>query len=306
MDCDSSDRAALLKIKEQLGNPPELSSWLPATNCCSWDSGIICSETGRVYLVALFSLNVSVPIPSALGDLPLLQTIQLDNMPTMYGPIPSSFAKLSHLELLDITETSISGPIPDFLVKTNLSALSITNSKLTGPIPQSLSRLPNLRVIDLSSNMLTGSIPPGLLHGSSRFLMLSNNQFTGEIPEDYGNGDIDTIDLSHNQLTGNPSFLFDIAKPTAKIDLSWNRLEFDMTKVRFPHHLNYLDLSHNNIKGRVAKSLKDINLRFFNVSYNALCGEIPTGRYMVYHGADCYTHNKCLCGSPLPPCKNGQ
>jgi hypothetical protein len=27
--------------------------------------------------------------------------------------------------------------------------------------------------------------------------ILSSNQITGEIPEDYGNGDIDTIDLSH-------------------------------------------------------------------------------------------------------------
>lgn len=66
--------------------------------------------------------------------------------------------------------------------------------------------------------------------------------------------------ISHTTSSSaiNPSFLFDIAKPMAKIDLSWNRLEFDMTKVRFPHHLNYLDLSHNSIKGRVAKSLKDI------------------------------------------------
>lgn len=105
MDCNSSDRAALLKIKEQLGNPPELSSWLPAMNCCAWDNTVICSETGRVYLVALFRLNATAPIPSAYGDLPMLQTIQLDAMPGLYGPIPSSFAKLSHLELLDITGT---------------------------------------------------------------------------------------------------------------------------------------------------------------------------------------------------------
>jgi len=166
MDCNSSDRAALLKIKEQLGNPPELSSWLPATNCCARDNTVICSETGRVYLVALFRLNVTAPIPSAYGDLPMLKTIQLDTMPGLYGPIPSSFAKLSQLELLDITGTQVSGPIPDFLVKTNLSALTITNSKLTGPIPQYLSSLSNLRYIDLSSNMLSGTIPPGLLHGS--------------------------------------------------------------------------------------------------------------------------------------------
>ena len=81
MDCNSSDRAALLKIKEQLGNPPELSSWLPATNCCAWDNTVICFETGRVYLVALFRLIVTAPIPSAYGDLPMLKTIQLDTMP---------------------------------------------------------------------------------------------------------------------------------------------------------------------------------------------------------------------------------
>ncbi|OEL16698.1 hypothetical protein BAE44_0022284 [Dichanthelium oligosanthes] len=138
MDCNNSDRDALLKIKEQLGNPSELSSWLPATNCCAWDNSIICSETGRVYLVALFQLNVTAPIPSAYGDLLTLQTIQLDTM-------------------------------------------------------------------------------PGLL--------------TGLIPEDYAHGDIDTIDLSHNQFTGDPSFLFDIAKPMTKIDLSWNELAFDMTKL---------------------------------------------------------------------------
>ncbi|WVZ92233.1 hypothetical protein U9M48_038315 [Paspalum notatum var. saurae] len=303
MDCNSNDRSALLKIKEQLGNPLELSSWLPATNCCAWDDSVICSDTGRIYLVALFQLNVTTSIPSAYGDLPMLQTIQLDSMPGLHGPIPSSFAKLSHLELLDITGTQVYGPIPDFLMKTNLSALTITNSKLTGPIPQSLSRLSNLRYLDLSGNMLSGSIPPGLLHGSFQFLILSNNRLTGEIPEDYANGDIDTIDLSHNQLTGDPSLLFDTVKPMKKIDLSWNKLEFDMTKVRFPYHLNYLDLSHNRIKGGVSKSLKDINLEHFSVSYNELCGEIPTGRYMAKYQAYSYVNNKCLCGTPLPPCE---
>uniref|UniRef100_A0A0E0IEB0 Leucine-rich repeat-containing N-terminal plant-type domain-containing protein n=1 Tax=Oryza nivara TaxID=4536 RepID=A0A0E0IEB0_ORYNI len=259
MDCDSSDRASLLKIKEQLGNPDDL----------------LMAPSNQLLFLGLWhhmlrhwpclsSLNVKVPIPSALGDLPLLQTIQLEAMAGMYGPIPSSFAKLCHLQFLFISGTSISGSIPDFLVKTNLSALSITNSKLNGSIPESLSLLPNLR-----------TLTPLISHTTSSSAI-------------------------------NPSFLFDIAKPMAKIDLSWNRLEFDMTKVRFPHHLNYLDLSHNSIKGRVAKSLKDINLKFCNVSYNELCGEIPTGRYMAYHGADCYVHNKCLCGSPLPPCKNGK
>uniref|UniRef100_A0A0D9XF48 Leucine-rich repeat-containing N-terminal plant-type domain-containing protein n=1 Tax=Leersia perrieri TaxID=77586 RepID=A0A0D9XF48_9ORYZ len=231
MECDAGDRAALLKIKAQLGNPD-----------------------------------------------------------------------------LDITGTSISGPVPVAYLAgaTGLRTLVISDSKLAGSIPPSLAELPNLRYVDLSGNMLTGTIPPGLVHGEFRFLILSCNQLTGEIPSCYGGDDIDTVDLSHNRLTGDPSpFLFGITRPTTKIDLSWNELEFDMTGVMFPHHLRFLDLSHNRIAGKVAKSLMDVRLEHFNVSDNELCGEIPAGRFMASHGADCYARNRCLCGTPLPPCNGG-
>ncbi|XP_078159820.1 polygalacturonase inhibitor 1-like [Carex rostrata] len=301
LDCNAADRRALLNVKSELGNPPELSAWLPATNCCTW-SNVYCTDTGRIYNIYLFSLNVSTTIPNSLGDLSELLTIQLQTILGIYGTIPPSFSKLTKLELLDLTNTSVSGPIPDFLSRTNLSALDLSNNKFSGPIPLSLTKLPNLRYLDLSGNSLSGTIPPGLLHGTFRFLYLSRNKLTGEIPKDYGNGDIDTIDLSHNRLTSDASFLFGITKPMTKIDLSWNQLEFDLTRAVFPHHLDYLDLSHNKIKGKVPKSLQDTPLRFLNLSYNELCGEIPNRRFMVYHNADSYIHNKCLCGAQLQPC----
>ncbi|PKA51319.1 Polygalacturonase inhibitor 2 [Apostasia shenzhenica] len=40
----------------------------------------------------------------------------------------------------------------------------------------------------------------------------------------------------------------------------------------------------------------------FNVSYNQLCGKIPAGPITAKFGPDAFFHNKCLCGSPLPPC----
>lgn len=305
-DCDPADRAALLRVKAQLGDPAQLSSWLPSTNCCAWDPAVFCNAAGRVTGLALYALpDVSARVPPALGDLAALEILQVDSVPGLAGPVPASFANLTRLLDLDIDGTSISGPIPGCLLAAavNLRTLVIANSKLAGPIPSSLAALPGLRYLDLSGNMLSGAIPPELLHGSSRFLILSNNRLTGEIPGDYGDGDVDTIDLSHNQLTGDPSsFLFGITKPATKIDLSWNQLEFDLTEVRFPHHLRFLDLSHNRVRGRVAKSLMDVRLEHFDVSYNELCGELPAGRFMSMHEAECYAHNKCLCGTPLPPC----
>ncbi|GJN03942.1 hypothetical protein PR202_ga21442 [Eleusine coracana subsp. coracana] len=99
MDCNGSDRTCCSPEDPGAARQPtraiQVSNWLPATNCYAWDSGVICSETGCVYLVALF---------------------QLDTMPGLYGTIPSSFSKLSHLELLDITGTLITGPFLEFLV----------------------------------------------------------------------------------------------------------------------------------------------------------------------------------------------
>ncbi|XP_078160442.1 polygalacturonase inhibitor 1-like [Carex rostrata] len=302
LDCNAADRRALLNVKSELGNPPELSEWLPATNCCTWSNLYSKTDTGRITGIYFFFLNVSTTIPHSLGDLSELEVMQLQNTPGLYGTIPSSFSKLTKLDTLFLTNNSLYGPIPDFLSRTNLTGLDLSDNKFSGPIPLSLTKLPNLRFLELSRNSFSGTIPPGLLHGTTRFLFLSHNKLTGEIPKDFGNGDIDTIDLSHNRLTGDASFLFGITKPMTRIDLSWNQLEFDLTRVVFPHHLEYLDLSHNKIKGKVPKSLQDIQLSFLNLSYNELCGEIPNRRFMVYHNADSYIHNKCLCGAPLPPC----
>ncbi|KAK1631859.1 hypothetical protein QYE76_006174 [Lolium multiflorum] len=306
MDCDGDDRAALLRVKSQLGDPVQLSSWLPSTNCCAWEPpAVFCSAAGRVTGLALSSLDgVRAPVPPALGELPELVILQVQSVRGLSGPIPPSLANLTRLEDLNIAGTSISGPVPGFLAGiATLRTIVIADGKLAGSIPACLSSLPELRYLDLSGNMLTGAIPPGLLHGSFRFLILANNRLTGEIPADLGDADVDTLDLSRNRLAGDPSpFLFGMTKAAAKMDLSWNELEFDMTDVRFPHHLRYLDLSHNRINGSVAKSLRDVRFDHFDVSYNGLCGEIPAGRFMELHGPECYDQNKCLCGTPLPPC----
>lgn len=169
LDCNADDRATLLKIKDQLGNPPELASWQPGFNCCSWNT-IECAESGRVYLVAFSRLALQASsVPAALGDLPFLRTIQLDTIPGLAGPIPPSFSKLSQLEILDVESTNVSGPVPAFLSSTNLSALILSDSNFSGPIPAALATLPNLRYLDLSGNRLSGRIPPGLLHGTFRY-----------------------------------------------------------------------------------------------------------------------------------------
>ncbi|KAM3306647.1 hypothetical protein P3S67_013517 [Capsicum chacoense] len=70
--------------------------------------------------------------------------------------------------------------------------------------------------------------------------------------------------------------------------------------------LEFLDLSHNNISGIIPRSLEKLqNLKYFNVSYNKLYGEIPSGGPFKNLSSQFFINNEALCGSSrfsVPPC----
>ena len=102
---------------------------------------------------------------------------------------------------------------------------------------------------------------------------------------------------------GDVSFLFGSNKTVQIVDLSRNLFGFDLTKVVFPASLTSLDLNHNMVTGRLPAGLASLDLQFLNVSYNRLCGQIPTGGKLQSFDITSYFHNRCLCGAPLTACK---
>ncbi|XP_020222139.1 polygalacturonase inhibitor 2-like [Cajanus cajan] len=154
--CNPQDKQTLLQIKKELGNPTPLSSWHPTTDCCNhrW-SGISCdtrTKTYRIHELHLINLNLPkpYPIPSSIGNLPYLNTLNFDTIPNLVGPIPPSFAKLTYLHYFYITHTNVSGQIPHFLsrIKT-LVTIQFSHNQLSGTLPASLSSLPNLEKLTL-------------------------------------------------------------------------------------------------------------------------------------------------------------
>ncbi|XP_022772486.1 somatic embryogenesis receptor kinase 1-like [Durio zibethinus] len=76
------------------------------------------------------------------------------------GPIPSDLGNLTSLVSLDLYLNSFSGPIPESLGRlTKLRFLRLNNNTLTGPIPMSLTSITSLQVLDLSTNHLSGEVP---------------------------------------------------------------------------------------------------------------------------------------------------
>ncbi|KAJ3679745.1 hypothetical protein LUZ60_017756 [Juncus effusus] len=307
-----NDEATLLKIKEQLGNPIELESWVSGFDYCnqSWsveNSNLHCTSTGLVDSLTLNSLNVTTTFPSAIFGLTELDFLEIINMPGLYGQIPYRISNLHHLRVMSIDNTSLSGPIPSSLAEiTNLEILMMTRNKLCGPIPKSLSELKYLHWLTLSDNQLTGPILPELVHGSPSIrinLDLSYNDLSGELPEYYGGPYFDLIDLSNNRLSGDASFLFGKEKETSVIRLSYNNFEFDLSHVEVnAYKLGVLEMKYNRIWGSIPQSVEDIGM--IELSNNQLCGPIPSGQNSWGHSVDVYVNNTCLCDGPLPPCCN--
>lgn len=311
--CHPDDRAALTAFKHSFTNPNPFPTWDPVFDCCDW-YGVTCNETTN-YVTGLdiISDDLNGTIPSALANLKHLETLRLHKIPNLVGEIPPTIAKLSHLRYLSISWTNVSGPVPDFLVRLkNLAYLDLSFNRLSGLIPSSLATLPFLFAIDLSRNQLSGPIPESFGHfpktADFPALVLSHNKLSGELPASLSNINFSSVDISRNNLSGDASVFFGKGKIISTIIISRNNFEFDFSKVSFMESLDVLDISHNKIYGTIPQQITDaVYLQQLNLTYNRLCGKIPTGWKLRYNkdGWDnsSFFHNRCLCGIPLDPCK---
>ncbi|CAK9154907.1 unnamed protein product [Ilex paraguariensis] len=311
--CDGNDKTALLKFKYSFSNPNPLPTWDPNFDCCDW-YGVECDETTNfVTRLTIISDYLSGTIPPVIANLTHLQILRFHKIPFLVGEIPPAIGKLSQLDSLEISWCNISASIPNSLADLKkLRFLELSFNRLSGSIPPSLATMPNIIHIDLSRNQLTGTIPESFGHfhdrGTPLGLFLSHNKLWGEIPASFANINFSGIDISRNNFSGDGSMFFGTNKVTSTLVISRNNFEFDFSKVRFMDSLVTLDISHNKINGSIPTQITDaILLQRLNVTYNRLCGEIPTGWKLKYRreGFDnsSFFHNRCLCGVPLNPCK---
>ena len=201
----ASDRAALVALY----NATEGASWITSTNWLSdrplneWH-GVTTNSVGRVAGLVLVNNQLTGPIPTKLGALTNLQTLDL-RYNELAGPIPAELGALTNLGLLWLSSNQLTGPIPDGLGDlSNLETLRLWGNQLTGPIPAWLGDLSNLVSLSLWSNELTGPIAAELGNLMNlRVLFLFNNQLTGSIPAELGDlAKLESLWLSGNALTG--------------------------------------------------------------------------------------------------------
>ena len=212
-----NDREVLEVLYDSTGGPDWINNanWKTSAPLGEW-YGVTTDTAGQVTELDLSGNELTGPIPAPLGDLELLQELNLAGRwdPTsqqwftnaLTGPIPDELGRLDHLRQLSLGDNALTGEIPDALGNlANLESLDLGGNGLTGPIPAALGRLSNLRwSLSLSGNELSGRIPDALGNLTNlESLSLGGNGLTGPIPSSLGRlSSLRWLSLGWNELTG--------------------------------------------------------------------------------------------------------
>ncbi|KAL8144786.1 hypothetical protein AgCh_003118 [Apium graveolens] len=136
----------------------------------------IASKSLRYIAISNNMLQGNLPVPP-----PNTILYEVSNN-RLVGDISPMICAVMSLKLLDLSNNSMSGTIPQCLAN-SLEALLLQDNNFSGIIPQVYPKECDLKVLDLSQNLLTGEVPNSLSNCKMlKILDLSNNQIKQTFP----------------------------------------------------------------------------------------------------------------------------
>ncbi|KAL7614573.1 hypothetical protein Lser_V15G08978 [Lactuca serriola] len=201
------------------------------------------------------------------------------------GSFPPSICNMSRLLLLDISNNSFRGVIPQCLGNINsfLQFLHLQSNQIQGQFPTSVCNMRNLVSLDVSDNSISGVIPQclGNIISSLWMIDMGNNSFHGIIPDVYEDcGELEGLILNGNQLQGEVPSSLSNCQSLMVLDLGNNNI-----KGTFPHWLGDLPklqalvLKSNKFHGPIETPSSKENtfpsMRVLDLSHNWFAGHLP-------------------------------
>nr|GEW17022.1 leucine-rich repeat-containing protein [Tanacetum cinerariifolium] len=242
----------------------------------------------NLYYLSLVGCDLSHvmhPYSSSLNSSSSINSLHLDNNnlnSPMYSWLFSLFGK--KLEDLAISGNKFDGNLSDFLntistAATTLEYLDASNNQFTGSLSDEIQNFSFLNTLNLSLNRLNGTISDKLWQlPNLQALYLSYSSLSNDDVSNVSQS-IQIIDFSSNKLGPRFPKWIQTLKNLIYLDLSNNSIS-DTVSTEYwnrwkSSRLSYLDLSFNNISGKLPKSLSNHNLDYIDLSFNCFYGPIP-------------------------------
>ncbi|GJT74257.1 leucine-rich repeat-containing protein [Tanacetum coccineum] len=230
-------------------------------------------------------------LPPSLGCLGQLETLSLYNN-TFFGELPVSLKNCAMLSFIDLGANKFFGNVPVWIGEnlSRLYVLSLRSNNFYGTTPLQICHLETLQILDLSINKLHGTIPScvknftGMAQKGSfvkpnvhHYQWLPHYALTGDYVEPFDNSYIDRLAIEWQGKVNEFGSTLGLVKT---IDLSSNNSQDKSRKIPSTmskmDRLNDLDVSYNNLSGRIPSStqLQSFPSEWF-AGNSELCG-LPT------------------------------
>lgn len=233
---------------------------------------------GSLTKLLLADNDLSGTIPSSLGQLSLLEGLELSQNSRLNGTIPSTFASLTHLTEFIASSANLSGSISSSLLGLpRLNKLKLNFNRFTGTLSESTT---GIAYLELRANLLYGTVPQSIAEISNLvYLDLSSNAFSGSLPESlWNNSALNVAYFQNNRLQGSISNTIGAATGLAMLNMSSNVFMGTIpVSVGFLQEIEQLDLSNNRIIGTIPVELGRISSMLeLDLSNNILTGSVPS------------------------------
>jgi Leucine-rich repeat (LRR) protein len=132
-------------------------------------------------VLSVTNASVTGPLPSFLGTLPALRTLEA-SYNNLMGGIPESF-QTSSIQVLKLNNQQMNGSVAAVGGMVGLQFLWLQVNNFFGPVPLGLESAAGLTSLRINDNQLVGRLPLGLasLQGLTEVLM-AKNALSGELP----------------------------------------------------------------------------------------------------------------------------